>query len=205
MYRSTTKATTRRGLNFKQVKQVQKIVNANKALKQTYTALNANISSNTPSLFELTEITEGDDFNTRDSDSINLQTAKVDLVAYASESLNGNSVIRLMLVRGKFGPLTVSDMPSSVNAEPDLDKIQVYHDQVYTLNDVSGPANINGIRWYKSFKNKKVPHMKVEYDDDTSASEAQKNPIYVFAISNQLSTGNPPAINGFGRVKWFDR
>lgn len=67
--------SSRPGLNFKQVKQVQKIINKNKQLKHVYISAASTIST-TGVLKEFTTVTEGDNFNNRDGDKIGVQSMR---------------------------------------------------------------------------------------------------------------------------------
>lgn len=197
MIRAAPRATRRRGLNYKQVKQVQKIVNKNKQLKSQQDIASQAVTT-AKYLYEITEITEGDDFNQRTSDKIFLQSLKINMSINQAGTLT-QQLCRVMVVRGKNGPLSTADLPA-YSTEADLDKMQVYYDRIVRI-----PATaIDPIQWdfFKSFRNKKVPHLKVRYDDDVSAISAEGNPIYVYAVSSEGTNGFVLSVNS--KVKWFD-
>lgn len=200
MYNYT--AQNRKGLNFKQVKQVQKIIQKNQQLK-TFRSVLANTITTTGVLIECTAITEGDNFNNRDGDKIKVQSLKI---PYTICPATDNAIVqnnRIIIVRGKFGPLVVADMPTTVTGQCDLDKMQVYHDRLYQVIDNQDAINDHVVvPFYKSFKNKKVPHLLCHYDDDISASACQSNPIYVYTIASSATT--PSTLAGFGDLKFFN-
>lgn len=200
MYRAPV--PRRKGLNFKQVKQVQKIIQKNQQIKTVRQPILATVDS-TGALEEITLVGTGDDFFERLVDKIKVQSIKFPYSIAPNTTSTSLRNMRVMVVRGKYGPLTLTDMPTSVTAQADLDKMQVYHDRVYFL--VANQDSINGhakVPFYKSFKNKKVPHLLVHYDDDVSATAAQSNPLYVFYIADSSTT--PPNIIGYVDMKFFD-
>lgn len=191
----------KRGLNFKQVKQVQKIINSNQRLKTFRASLNVGVVTTAGVLTEVSAIAEGDDFSQRDSDRIRAASLKLHGAVQGNTAVTGYTVLRIMLCRAKHGVLALADMPvgGNITDQADLDKIQVYSDRLYILHDDadgSGTAH-NDIFVFKSFKNRKVPHMNIEYDDSESATLAQKNACYVFQLSNQ-------AVNGGRFIGWTD-
>lgn len=202
MYRAPAPTGARKGLNFKQVKQVQKIINKNLQIK-TYRSVIAVTSTTAGSLIECTSISEGDNFNERDGDKIKVQSLKI---PYSICPDTTNAIVhnvRVMVVRGKYGPLVVGDLPTTVTGQADLDKMQVYHDKLYQLIDNQDALNDNVIvPFYKSFKNKKVPHLLSHFDDSVSATACQSNPIYFFTIASSSTT--PCVLAGFGDLKFFN-
>lgn len=202
--------TRQRRLNFRQVKQVQKIVDSNKQLKRVYGDITVSTLVTTGSLTELTVISKGDENFERDTDRIRLLKAEVELGILNQQVTPGN--VRLMLVRSKVGPLVAGDFPTSQSGTPDFDKMQVYHDRLYSIHDSAssvagdapnGGATIHRIIMSKSFKTSKIPHLNVIYDTDESATAAQDNPIYLWMWASQSSNG----VNVRGRtiIKWFDK
>lgn len=187
-----------RPLNRRQVKQVQKIVDINKKLKQNWTFATDTIDT-TGYLLEFTAIPEGDDFNQRSSDKIRLQSIRAQLAVRQTGVTPSSADVRVMIVRGKFGPLAVGNMPA-YNAEPDLDRMQVYYDFITTLADVE--INPIHLTYMKKFRTKKVPHISVNYDDDVSGTAAQNNPLYLYAVGS--TAANAPFLRGYIKAKWFD-
>lgn len=192
-------ANPRRGLNFKQVKQVQNIINKNKQLKHVYQSAGNTIST-TGVLKEFTSVAEGDNFNNRDGDKIGVQSIRAMLSLRNNSSTPTAQDIRVMIVRGKYGPLVVGDMPAITGA-PDLDKMQVYYDETFTLSDIEfdHPMQRN---FKKKFRNRKIPHLLVGYDDDESATAAQRSPIYLYHIGTEAT--NVAAIRGYVYLKFFN-
>jgi len=199
----SARRSKQRSLNFKQVKQVQKIIQKNKQLKNVRKEIASNGITTTGILQEITAISEGDNFNNRDGDKVQVLSMKLHSNIYSGAAGTNNTQIRCMLVRGKYGPLALADMPADEREQPDLDKMQVYFDRLYTLGAAgSGDDHINGVLHYKSFKNSKVPHLLVHFDDDESATAAQSNPLYIFAISNTAANG--PSWEGWVDTKFFN-
>ncbi len=187
-----------RGLNFKQVKQVQKIIEKNKRLKVEFKN-QVDVMTSVGALNELTTVAEGDDFNERQGDIINAMSLKVQWTVSPNATPTAG-VYRIMIVRARIGALVAADLPAVVGT-PDLDKFQVLYDKVYNVNASATYMNF-GETYFKSFKNRKVPYMKVRYDDDISASAAQDNAIYLWTISGILIEG--PSFQAFTRLKFFD-
>lgn len=191
-----------RPLNRRQFKQVTKIVQSGQELKQAYTSLNIAFLS-TGTLTEITALSKGSNYNQRDGEDIRYQSTKFEMAIAPTEAGNQNAVCRIMFVRSKKGPLVVADFPTTVDAEPNFDKMQVYKDQVYVTNDVTGEGSINNIRWFKSFKNRKTPHLNVGYVASVSATAGQNNPLYLYMVTSALVS--TPTLQGYIRSKWFDK
>lgn len=188
IYRST-------GLSNRQVKQVQKIVNSNKDFKQRHFGANGNIST-TQLLIPLTTVPIGSNFNNRESDRIRAVSLKGQVVV----ALNNTPLSqrnRIMVVRSKTGKLTVTDFPTLHN-QPDLDKFQVLMDQIYISGDGDFTPEI--FRFYKSFKNKKIPHMNIGYDNE--ANDVITNPIYLYMYGSSGTNGN--TYNYAFNLKYYD-
>lgn len=201
MYNYTAQ-NPRKGLNFKQVKQVQKIIQKNQQIKTTRVAI-ASLANTTGALTELSAITEGDNFNNRDGDKIKAQSLKV-CYSISPDTTNAIlQIVRIIIVRGKYGPLVLADLPTAIAGQCDLDKMQVYHDRIYQLLDNQDAINDNStVPFFKSFKNKKVPHLLCNFDDDVSATACQSNPLYFYVLGASAST--PCAVNGFSDLKFFN-
>lgn len=185
-------------LSFGQVKQVQKIVNKNKRLKTAWYNINSSATSGTPIFTDITAISEGEDFSQRDSDHILAASLRVQWSMINANTAT-NQIVRVMIVRGLHGNLLSSDMPA-VGVTPNLDLMQVLYDETIHLpGAVFDPIT----RFhFKSFKNKKVPHMRVTYNDAASATNAFSNPVYYYAVSSVGTNG--AQISGYAKLKFFD-
>lgn len=185
-------------LSFGQVKQVQKIVNKNKRLKTAWYNINSAASSTVPIFTDITAISEGEDFSQRDSDHILAASLRVQWSMVNANTATAQG-LRVMIVRGLHGNLLSSDMPA-VGVTPNLDLMQVLYDEVIQLpGAVFDPIT----RFhFKSFKNKKVPHMRITYNDAASVTAAFSNPVYFYAIST-VST-NAATVHGYAKLKFFD-
>lgn len=188
----------RRGLNNRQVKQVQKIINKNRRLKVFQEYFLETIDSG-DDLKEFTAIPEGDDIGERDTDTIHLMSIKLML------SINNHATatvqrLRVMVARGRNGPLAIGDFPATPGTAPDLDKIQVYYDEIINLPAVD--IDPFQIRWFKSFKTRRIPHLNVRYDDAASATAAQHNPVYLFMSSSEATNG--ASVAGYIITKFYD-
>lgn len=191
--------SSRPGLNFKQVKQVQRIINKNKQLKHVWTSAAQGFST-AGTLIEFTGISEGDNFNNRDGDKIGLQSIRAQLSMRNNTTTPTTQQIRVMIVRGKYGPLVVGDFPTLTGA-PDLDKMQVYYDEIWALSDIESDPPIQR-KFKKKFSTRKIPHLLVGYDDDVSASAAQRNPIYLYAETSEAT--NVARMEGYIYAKFFN-
>lgn len=192
----TRKMNTR--LSYGQVKQVQKIVNKNKRLKSAWYNINSQAPSSSPIFTDITAVSEGEDFSQRDSDVILAASLRVQWsIAQANTPTAQN--IRVMVVRGLHRTLLSSDMPAA-GVTPNLDLMQVLYDEVIHLPG----SSIDPITrfHFKSFKNKKVPHMKVTFNDAASATAAFSNPVYFYAVSTV--TTNAAQVTGYAKLKFFD-
>lgn len=199
--RVAPRRTKGRSLNYKQVKQVQKIIQKNKQLKNHRAEINTGTVDNTGILNEISAISEGDDFNNRDGDKIQALSIKMHGPVRSDTSATGFTTLRVMICRGKFGPLVIGDMPADTNEQPDLDKMQIYYDRNFTVGHLDTRV-VNDVGYYKSFKNSKVPHLLLHYDDDTSATACQSNPLYIFHVSNAATNG--PRQTGWIDLKFFN-
>lgn len=186
----------RRLLNRPQVRQVQKIINANKDLKRKWIELSHDPST-TAVVTEATAISEGDNFDNRIDDTIRVHSMYVQW-CYNHDTTAADGSTRLLVLRARYGQLDATDIPA-VGATPDYDKLQVYYDEVITFEAESTEPVCR--TFYKTFKNKKIPHMKVKYDDDVSATDAVINPLYVASVGDGA---NAPRIKGYVLVKYFD-
>lgn len=207
--------TFRKPLNRRQVKQVQKIVEKNKELKMSWTAINdASADSGNPTFVELTTIAEGEDFNQRDSDKVNLISLdlKFSIGRLPATTNNTVSFLRMLVVRAKGRPLTVTDMTNDIlvvgTTPPDIDLYQILDERILGLGPFDSDSNgmisnvvINYSKKYK-FKNAKVPHMTLLYDDDESATACQKNAIYLFIISSDTTTFQ---VAGQAKLKFYTK
>lgn len=190
--------TTNSSLSTRQFRQVVKIVNAKKELKRVYYNLNAFASTDTGNTTEITSISEGNNWNERDSDRIQCLSLKGNIQLYGPDTTN---TIRVMIVRSKTGPLVLGDFPT-LAGQPDLDKYQILFDRTYmTASEM--PITERSFISIK-FKNKKVPGLNVGYDNSVSNSFAQSNPIYLWSRSDSALEADP-LINGQLELKFYDK
>lgn len=217
-------------LSFGQVKQVQKIVNSNKRLKHFYYAIDNPYQINPgaggtnilTSFDELTRITVGSGSAERDSEYINLQSVnlKMALATNTNDATVPRTSIetigyRVIIVRSKSGP--VADILDRTNVtiidwsqQPDPDLYQVLHDEIFNPIQAAGIPGLGYLqKFYKSFKNKKVPHMVVRYDDNGADPVASiNNGLFMKVILDP--TLSPTGITNFKllghfHLKWYDK
>jgi len=204
-------AGRQRPLNRRQFKQVQKIVDKDKQLKQCWTPLTSASFSSTPYFVELTELAEGEDFNQRDSDLVNAISLDVKFtIARSAATTNGTaSTVRIMIVRSKVGPVVVADLPASPTSstQPNLTKYSVLYERFISI----GPYDSDGIfidtvckdiQHKIKFKKGKIPHLGLMYDDAVSATAAQKNGIYLYVDNSDATT---LTLAGQSRLKYYDK
>lgn len=186
------------------MKQVQKIVNKNKQYREHYISLFSEFNT-TGVLTEITAIGEaaGTDWYGREANTIQVKHLTITGDYYnndATATLN-----RLMVVRSKVGPLALADMPA-YNAQADLSKMEVMYDKPFAAN----PGATDGVRiplinYKHSFKTGKIPHLNVGYVDATSATAAQKNPLYIYLIGSTAAASTDNAIFGHIKLNYFDK
>lgn len=227
-----------------QVKQVQRIIEKNKRLKNTYVPLEAYLASSPSGLGatgawvrELTEINQFNNSVSRSEDQILLKSYNIKLgstmVQGATGPLGGDyhsfAPFRVIIARSKIGQ--VFDITDPTNAsildftsQPDPDRFQVYTDEIHnmygnsafgtTQTDIPSAGGANGylLHMYKSFKNKKVPHMIVGYDETATPNEdlAVSNGILMKVIGEprSYSTADKTFLHGFQgfcHLKYFDK
>lgn len=224
----------KRKLNRTQTKQVQKIIQANKRIKNYYVPIDFEFTNETGAtqLFtnfqELTSVgINGPDASVRQTSEIQLQSynIKLGLVPYTNDVAMAvpsqvNAPYRVIIARSKQGPVTdIVDNAGAIvsfTQQPDPDIFQVYHDEIHTPASATGGNELGYLmHMYKSFKNKKVPHMIVGYNDTTAtpdATGANNNPIYM-KILVDTSFASPSGggaifnfqIRGFAHMKFFDK
>lgn len=197
-FRRITNSNVGAKLSRRQFKQVVKIVNSKKQIKRNYFMLPSFQAAPLGATAELTSIAEGDDWNQRDSDRIQVQKIKGSFVVIGLDSAN---TIRFMIVRSKIGPLTLAAFPT-LTGVPDLDKMQVYFDRTYITTSACPVVPERQFVNIK-FKKGKIPGLNVGYDDNVSSSFAQNNPIYIYAISDSQVTPDP-IFNGDLVVSFYD-
>lgn len=228
-------ARRRPRLNKPQVKQVQRIIESNKRIKNYYAPIIAdftdvNTATQLSTYFqELTGTVQGDNSTSRSEMMIFLKSynIKFGLSNYTNDASAPSTLMvampfRVIIARSKVGPLAdINDIAgSSINTfyqQPDPDKYQVYTDEVFSVsgNASSGTSASMNISFgflphiYKSFKNKKCPHLKVGYDAQYSATQANKSPIYMKILvdpgTNAIGDTYNFSLNGFCHLKWFDK
>jgi len=191
-----------RRLNFKQVKQVTRLINKNKRIKQRFITQNDLLQDAPGSLQELTTVQKGTTFSQSDSDKIAALSLQVHLSINVGEGDNAaDDVLRYSIVRSKTGTLTSADMPSILGPH-NLDLYQVYLDKYITMREENTiPIEID---YYKSFKTNKVPHMVIGYDAADQVINAVNNPIYLWYIKQSASVTNGAIHNGYSLMKFAD-
>lgn len=226
----------RRKLNRTQIRQVQKVVNANKRLKNYYVPINHSFTNsgavgNYIGITELTSVgINGPDATVRQTSEILLQSYNIKLgMVPHDDGLNPiymwPASYRIIIARSKQGPATdISSQTGPITNftdQPDPDVYQVYADEIHTAGGGtasgavlarSNPSLGYLMHMYKSFKNKKVPHMVVGYNDTTAtpdATTANNNPILMKIIVDPAFSGDEAEFNfqlkGFGHIKFFDK
>jgi hypothetical protein len=202
-----------RKLNFRQVKQVQKIVDKNKQLKQCWTPLDdASFDSSNPVFIELTQLTEGDDFFERDSDLVRLLSLKLMFTINRLPATTNASVTtaRIMVCRTKVGPLTVADMPGSPvsSTQPNLTKYQVLYERFVSIGPYDSDSNgfidntSKDVQIKLKFRNRKIPHLGLMYDESVSNTASQKNAVYLHIDTSDTTT---MALQGQSLAKYYDK
>lgn len=181
-------APRRRALNFRQVKQVQKIINKNKQLNR-YELLTSVAPTTAKSLTGLDQIglatTGGNEFNIRNSDQILVQSLRLQgsIIAPATPTAQ---TVRLLLIRSKKGPLAVADLPSTTG-QTDYDRVQVLYERIINIGTLTSEPIAFGM--FKSFRNKKIPHMKLRYDDTVGDDIPLENNLYFYAVTSTATNG----------------
>lgn len=227
---SVISVSNKRGLNRRQVKQVQRVIEKNKRLKNRYVPVLAqltNAAGATPATTyfqELTIIPRLDDSVSRSEDQILLKSYNIKLGmgymtndAVPATTLLEQVTYRLIIVRSKQGPVLDILDPTGLSitgwqAQPDPDLYQVYTDELFSCSGAAVPGGVNIslgylMHFYKSFKNKKVPHMIVAYNGTTTSTI--NNGIYMKIIPDPNATGLADIfqfqLEGFCHLKWFDK
>ena len=187
-------------LSGKQVKQVSRLINKNKRLKQKWLSVDNQVPS-TGSLAEISDVPQGNGYNQRDSEKILARSIQLSLSLNSTAGGFETSNVRIMIVRSKKGPLALSDLPG-VFVEPNLDNLQVYFDKHYQINENNSMPVL--IDYYKSFSNGKIPHMVIGYINANNA--AINNPVYLYYINEPVGGGGPdgPSLEGYHIIKFFD-
>lgn len=234
-FNNTTISVPKRGLNRRQSKQVQKIILSNKRIKNTYVPITAPFTDVTGAtqlanyFQELTLISSSMSAQARSEAQIQLKSynIKLGLTYYQNDAtptpsnFNIPVTYRVIIVRSKEGP--VSDITTLIaNAsivnfvqQPDPNKFQIYTDEIFTAGGSSETTLKNNVslgylmHFYKSFKNKKVPHMIVGWNEaDTPGDAADINPIYMKVIVDPNATVGDSynfQLQGFCHLKYFDK
>lgn len=216
-------------LSYGQVKQVQKIVNSNKRLKHYYLPIDNAFQYGltggyTPigtSFQELTLLDPGGASHQRDAEIVNLQSynIKMGLAINTDDASTPATALlpvgfRIIIVKSKEGHITDITDPSQASIvdwiqQPDPDLYQIYTDEIF--NPVAGTANDTAslgylMKFYKSFKKKKIPHMKVKFDDTLLPSIGNGIFMKIIADPNIAATVSYSfKLTGFCHLKWFDK
>lgn len=210
---NNTTISVKKGLNRTQHKQVQRQIERNKRIKNSYIQIAANLTYVGPAYTYVKELTS---VGVNGPDAIVRQTSQILLKSYNIKlgfAGSNPAPFRILICRSKSGPATdiLSNTGPVANYfdQPDPDLYQTYVDEIHT-NTLGGNQSLGYLlHMYKSFKKKNVPHMVVGYNDTTAtpdASVANKNPIIMKIIMNEdLVTHGVLSFAGFCHVKFFDK
>lgn len=187
-----------KGFNQKQYKTIRKMIQSDKSYKEKQADASLADLTSTGDLTEFTSIGEGNDFNTRSSDKTNLIKIELQVEMLDNVGSGGNTTVRVIVARGRNGPLSTGDFPSTAGAI-NTDKLQVYYDKISLISDKATASK--RFTFKKSFAKGKIPHMVLRYDDAESASACQHNPVYLWMISDKASG---PEVSGNVTANFYD-
>lgn len=190
--------SSRKGFSNKQMSTIRNMIKSDKSYKEKQQDVSTADLTSTGDLTEFTSISEGNDFNVRASDKCYLTKIELQLEMLDNVGEGGTTAVRIIVARGRNGPLSTGDFPNTTGAV-NIDKLQVYHDKLILLTD----ANVGARRvtFKKSFQRGKIPHMVLRYDDAESAFSAQHNPVYLWMISDKASG---PQVYGNVTANFYD-
>lgn len=174
------------GLNPKQKKQVSKIINSQKDMKQAYVSAAQVPILATPVITELSVLTKGDNFSQRSEDTVQSLAMHIQWTHGPSATL-ARQVYRVIIARAKQTPLTVADVPT-ILASPNYERLQVLFDKIYLVDDVALTTVLTDSKKLK-FKKKNIPYMKIGYDEAAAATTAQRNGIYFMSCTSEATNG----------------
>lgn len=197
-------------LNFRQVKQVQKIINADKKLKIAYNSISqSNIIATNPLFLEVTRTTQGLGDSNRTETDIKLLSYRLSFAFFREGTSTSIDPVycRVMVVRG-YRPLVVADMPTDVISTPDRDIMQVYYDKVIAFGPNQTTLGVAQSMLYnmdikKKFKTSKIPHLNVGYEN--TDTNAVNNPIYLYVLDELTGSNNEVQVRGFASIKFYDK
>lgn len=187
------------GLSGKQKKQVKGIINRQKDMKQTWVGISQVPVAATPVISELSLVSKGDNFSQRAEDTIQSLSMKIQW-SYGPAATLARQVFRVIIARAKQTPLTVADVPA-VTAQPNYERMQVYFDKTYLVDDVALTTILSDSKTLK-FKKKNIPYMKISYDEAANATTAFKNGIYFMSTTAEATNG--AVIQGACQHKFFN-
>lgn len=200
------RASTRGGkkLTFNQVKQVQKIVNKNKQYREHFIYISTE-SNSTGYLGELTNVQYNlaSDYNDRVGNTLQVKHIEVKLDYLKADTVG--QLNRILIVRSKVGPLISTDFPV-VNAQANLSRMEILYDKMFYERSGAATGGVEPVVNFKhSFKSSKVPHLNVEFVDEDSTTAAQKNPIYIWIISETAAASTDNLVTGYSKLHYYDK
>lgn len=206
-------------LTFRQVKQVQKLIERNKELNRSWTVLTQGFNDITNSI-----VFGNHDTNGRLSNQINVVGLHIELLArnIVTDTTTGDiPCVRVIIGRTKGTGVTSLDSAESIATMPDPDDFQIYVDKILspTAMAVAGTATDNVLMqsfkfsYKKSFKNKKIPHLNVLYDEnDADPNIVRKNQLFIAILADNTALPDPDegslatlSVNGFASLKYYDK
>ena len=191
---------------WKGVKYIKSLINVEKKFHDVSASTTI---STTPSIVNLSNIATGDDYKTRDGNSILLQSLQWRINLYANTT-DGASFVRVIVFRDndqRGTDPTAADLLETTTAglsivSPLLHYVNrrfaVLSDKVYTLSDTGS----NWLRHIKKFM--KMPsgtHIKYSADAGADASNWE-GALYVLFVSNNGT--NLPTMDYYFRLRYTD-
>lgn len=187
---------------WNKTKYLASMINSEKKYFDVNINSNQTVASDSTYVDCLTEVTQGDNYNNRDGDSILAKSIQMrGVVAVDTASTAASVRIMIVLVRALTG-----EVPSAASLLEDPDnylspllhhagsKYNVLKDMTIDLDTTDKP--------HKSFKCF-IPLQEGTHIKYTEAVEL-KNNIYIFAISSLASASNPPTIQYYSRLRFYD-
>lgn len=167
------------------------------------------VPTSTPSIVNLSNIAEGNDYNQRDGNSILLQSLqwRMNLAANASATRN---FLRIIIFRDNDqrgtdpapGDLLETTAGDSALVSPLLhyvnQRFSILSDKCYTLN-LNGDSGFKMIKKYMKFP----PGTHIKYQNTTGADASNwEGALYALFVSDQATNG--PSIDYFFRLRFTD-
>lgn len=178
----------RRGRKGGFAKAVRKVIMNTAETKRNVDTMSSQAISTTVHTIELTDIGTGDGSGARDGNEIYARTLygryTVGLHASATASL-----VRFIL----YTPREASTLLTTIDY---IDRVPpenytVWMDKLITVNS-DYPVKV--VRLLKKWYNRRVPGMKVQYDEGATTASTTKNPVVLAIVSNEAT--NTPTLNG---------